>query len=338
MKLLILTQVVDTEDPVLGFFHRWIEEFAKHYEHIHVICLREGAHTLPHNVTVHSLGKEEGASRFTYVLRFYRYIWQLRKEYDAVFVHMNQIYVILGAPLWRLLRKPVGLWYVHKKVSMSLRCAVVLTNYIFTTSPESFGITTKKRHILGHGIDMAQFSLSKKEKHDVLHVITAGRVSKTKRVKEMIAGIEALRQSGVQARLTIVGGPVTKEDEQYKEEIERNLPQSVTLRGNVAHRELADVLHTADVFLNLSDTGSMDKAVLEALASGVPVVTSNPAFKTLLGPSGLFIESNDATVLADHIVRAQKVEIDAVYARVRTEHSLDRLICCITRELSKEEK
>lgn len=32
MKLLIVTQAVDTEDPVLGFFVRWIEELGKHVE------------------------------------------------------------------------------------------------------------------------------------------------------------------------------------------------------------------------------------------------------------------------------------------------------------------
>jgi len=73
MKLLICTQMIDKNDPILGFFHRWVEEFAKHFEHIHVICLKEGQHTLPQNVTVHSLGKEGGESRIKYVIRFYRF-------------------------------------------------------------------------------------------------------------------------------------------------------------------------------------------------------------------------------------------------------------------------
>ena len=29
MKLLIITQAIDINNPVLGFFHRWIEEFSK---------------------------------------------------------------------------------------------------------------------------------------------------------------------------------------------------------------------------------------------------------------------------------------------------------------------
>ncbi len=52
MKLLILTQKVDINDDVLGFFHRWILEFAKHYEYITVIALEIGEYNLPENVKV----------------------------------------------------------------------------------------------------------------------------------------------------------------------------------------------------------------------------------------------------------------------------------------------
>src|ERR1041385_8548279 len=121
MRLLVTTQAVDLNDPVLGFFHRWIEELAKHYEHVHVICLKEGEQRLPSNVSVHSLGKEQGRSRVKYLVLFYRYIWTLRNEYDAVFVHMNQEYVLLGWKLWFLLGKRIVLWRNHKKGSFLTR-------------------------------------------------------------------------------------------------------------------------------------------------------------------------------------------------------------------------
>ncbi len=97
MKLLILTQKVDKNDPILGFFHRWIEEFANHCEQVTVICLAKGKSTLPPTVSVLSLGKEAGQSRLKYLWRFYRYLWRERQNYDTVFVHMNQEYVLLGA-------------------------------------------------------------------------------------------------------------------------------------------------------------------------------------------------------------------------------------------------
>ena len=102
MKLLIITQKVDKQDAVLGFFHRWLLEFTKNFEKITVICLERGVFDLPHNAKVLSLGKEQGKSRVKYLWNFYKYIWSERKNYDTVFVHMNQEYVLLGAPIWKI--------------------------------------------------------------------------------------------------------------------------------------------------------------------------------------------------------------------------------------------
>ena len=184
MKLLICTQVVDKNHPILGFFHRWIEEFAKHYESVHVICLYEGEHLFPAHVHVHSLGKEGGESRVKYLIRFYAYIWNLRNEYDNIFVHMNQIYVILGAPLWRLLGKRIGLWYAHGAVSISLKFAERLTNHVFTASAESFKILSKKILITGHGIDTEHFMPTNVPKD--LDLITVGRITQSKNLDTLI--------------------------------------------------------------------------------------------------------------------------------------------------------
>lgn len=62
---MIVTQKVDVNDPILGFFHRWVEEFAKHFERITVICLQKGEYNLPANVKVFSLGKEESNFQFS---------------------------------------------------------------------------------------------------------------------------------------------------------------------------------------------------------------------------------------------------------------------------------
>ena len=129
-KLLIITQKVDKNDSVLGFFHGWILEFAKNYEELIVICLEKGEYDLPDNVKVLSLGKEDNVSKFVYLIRFYKYILQNRKNYDNVFVHMNVEYVILGGLVWKILRKKIGLWYMHKSVTLKLRLAEKLVDII----------------------------------------------------------------------------------------------------------------------------------------------------------------------------------------------------------------
>src|SRR3989344_6410983 len=99
MRVLICTQAVDRDDTDLGFFIRWIEEIAKESEHVLVVCLRKGAHSLPANVEVISLGERY---RLLRALEVCTIAFGRRHEYDAVFVHMNPEYIVAAGWLWRL--------------------------------------------------------------------------------------------------------------------------------------------------------------------------------------------------------------------------------------------
>ncbi len=289
MKLLIITQKVDQNDDVLGFFHGWIREFAKHYEKVTVIALGVGEYDLPKNVSVLSLGKEHGVSRIGYILNFYRYIWRERKNYDTVFVHMNPIYVVLGSPLWRIWSKKVGLWYTHKHVNIKLRLAEKFANIIFTASLESFRLTSKKVSVMGHGIDVEMFKPQEKNDDRVFHVVTAGRISPVKDYETLISAVELLVRENILLHVEIIGDAVIEEHKKYFSLLkslvrEKNLKNYVMFVGAVSNRELPQYLQRADLFVNMSHTGSLDKAVLEAMSCGVPVITSNEAFREVFGP------------------------------------------------------
>jgi len=58
MNLLIITQKIDEEDSVLGFFVRWVEEFAKRCVQVTVACLEKCAYHLPSNAKMLYLGKD----------------------------------------------------------------------------------------------------------------------------------------------------------------------------------------------------------------------------------------------------------------------------------------
>ena len=85
MALLIITQKVDRQDPTLGFFHHWLEEWSRQYGELTVICLEQGEVALPSNIRVLSLGKEERQSRWQYLSRLTAYLWQEKKNYRTVF-------------------------------------------------------------------------------------------------------------------------------------------------------------------------------------------------------------------------------------------------------------
>lgn len=336
MKLLIVTQAVDKQDPVLGFFHEWLWEFAKHTEHLTVFALRVGEYDLPEHVTVVPL-RVGAKSRLKTILRFLRELYDRRASYDKVFVHMNPEYVLLGGPLWKLFGKSVVLWYTHKHVGLRLRLAELFVDHILTASKESLRLPSTKVLVMGHGIAMPERVVTR-TKDNVLHIVTVGRIAPAKRIRELVRALSVLYVRDIPFTCSIIGAPATATDEVYAQEIEKELAQEpyrnqVQFVGAIRHEYLPAHLASADVFVNLSLTGSLDKAVLEALSSGVPVVTSNEAFESLLRPNGLFIDSVDQEVVADAIVRAQSVSMDVLSQSVRATHSLSALIPAILKVL-----
>jgi len=289
MKLLIATQTVDKDDNILGFFHDWIEEFAKHAERVHVICLFEGKHELPENVRVHSLGKERGNTRWDYLRLFYTYVWRLRGEYDSVFVHMNQIYVILGGLLWRIWKKKIGLWYTHKQVTLSLRIATFLTNIVFTASEESFRIRSKKKKVVGHGINADLFSCSMGSLHDPIRILHMGRITPIKNCDTLITMVSVLGNAyGRKVHLTFAGAPVTNDDKNYLADLriqvgELGLQSAVFFVGAPIFTDVPSVFCDADIVVNAAPTGGVDKAPLSAILSKRPVVVSNRAYQRIFG-------------------------------------------------------
>jgi glycosyltransferase involved in cell wall biosynthesis len=340
MRLLILTQVIDQKDPALGFFHRWVEEFAHAVTSVEVLCLREGMHTLPSNVRVWSLGKEQGVGRIGYILRFYGFIWAHRNDYDAVFIHMNSEYLVLGGVLWRALGKKTLLWHTHKSMNLIHRIGEKLVDVVATASPESYRLASRKLHVLGHGIDTDAFVPGGPHEDDIFQVLTTGRIARVKGLDILIEGVAGLVKKGVPTELLIIGGPVTKDDEVYLEELkkrvtEHSLDASVRFVGSVSHEEILPYLKRADAFVNCSRTGSLDKAVLEAMAVGLPVITSNDGLTSALGASAdtLMFRPGDSEGLIgrlSHIAALPKDEHDALSKGLRTivveHHSLQRLV------------
>lgn len=357
VKILILTQKVDISDPILGFFHRWIEEFAKHSEQVTAIALGVGEYHLPNNVRVFSLGKEqlrertelgnskrsvlgEQLEKIKYIIRFYRLIWRERKNYDAVFVHMNPEYVVLGGALWRLWKKKIGLWYTHKSVDLKLRVAEKFAHNIFTASEESLRLTTPKKRVMGHGVNIETGGDRLLEVHEEFRLVMVGRLSPIKRTDMAVEAMRILKKEGHKATLTIIGEAGTPEQRSHEEKLkacvrEYGLSDRIVFTGALPPAEVPAHLSISDLFVSVSDTGSLDKAPLEAMAAGVPVLASLPALESILAPwnNMLYCASPTPELIAERIVafgrlsREKRTEIGAALrAGVEREHSLPTLI------------
>ncbi len=315
MKLLILTQKVDINDDILGFFHNWIIEFAKYYEKVTVICLQKAEYKLPENVVILSLGKEGGGSRLKYLYRFYKYISRERKNYDKVFVHMNPEYAVLGGWLWKLWGKKISLWYTHKSVNLKLKIAEKFCDIIFTASRESFGLKSEKVKVVGHGIDINRLKIrdSKLKINGKFNIIYVGRISRIKNQKLLIQAIDILvnQNNFRNLEINLVGGSVYKKDNEYLNSLrdlvkKNNLQKLLNFVGTVPFKDIGQYYQQADLAINLCSTGGMDKAVLEAIAAGLPVIVLNKTFATILGEykKEMILASDSAVGLAKKIRQA----------------------------------
>jgi glycosyltransferase involved in cell wall biosynthesis len=209
MKLLICTQAVDKNHPALGFFHSWIEEFAAHFDEIYVICLIKGEYTLPSNVHVYSLGKENGENRLKYVVRFYTFFSRIffKVHVDYVFYHMGSIYNILGAPFF-LLRSFFNTkfywWKTHGLINLLGRVALLLTDSVFTAGSKSFPVNTKKLVVVGHAIDCAQFTINNNKPVE-LRALVVGRIVPIKEIEFTIEIMHLLNQKKSELNLRVIG-------------------------------------------------------------------------------------------------------------------------------------
>lgn len=346
MKLLMITRRVDRSDALAGFTYRWIEKLALQVSVLYVICLEKGdVNGLPKHCIVQSLGKESGASRLQ---RFWRFIILAKKivsHVDGVFAHQNPEYAILVAPWCKIYKKKLISWYTHKAVTLRRRLMEIMVNRICTASSESFRepLDPLKVAVIGHGIDTEQFKPAQSiTTHGAVRLLTIGRISPSKRYENMIKAIVMLKND---ITLDIVGDVILESQKSYLSDLKQlvnreNLNDRIRFLGWKPNKDILPFYQNADIFLNMSETGSVDKAVLEAMASGCLVLTSNNAFVTIL-PKQLLLESsspediakkiNETSDLSDTLKRELRLQLRKI---VVEHHNLDKLAARIIEQFS----
>lgn len=345
MRLLLFNLATDADDSAVGFAISWIVELAKQAAHIDIITMRAGRYDLPEHVRVYSVGKEKGYNEFRRFIEFYRLLVRLLRQqrYDACFAHMMPLFVVMAAPILRLHKIPIVLWYAHKSVPLMLRLATLFAQRIVTSVQEGFGIKTPKLRIIGQGIDVNQFT---PDEHalDTPHpfaLVTVGRLTRRKHVELLLQGVARFIQAypDLQFTFTIIGGPYTFHDEAYVQELrtyvsDAHLDHSVRFEGCIPYQQIPSHYQKADCFVSMSDTGSIDKAILEAMSCGIIPIMTNHALAGTFDQSlaALCMIDADPGALAEHLFRVHSLSFEKRRALGRQlrelvvrDHSLQKL-------------
>jgi glycosyltransferase involved in cell wall biosynthesis len=286
MRLLVTNFEMNDASVALAWQARVARELAARCEHVSVLTDRLGPHSAPANVTVEQFARPAFPPLLARRVAALAQTWRVCRAHrvQSVFIHMAHRHAFLLYPVFRALNLPVLLWYAHGSVTWHLRLAHLCVDRVISSTPDGFRLPSRKAHFIGQGVDTDLFTLrpapALAEKGDLISVC---RLSRRKRVDLLLSVMEHLRANGL--RLKIIGMPLTDDDRLYEAELREraarfNLP--VDFLGFVPLESIPSLYDTAALHLNVSRTNSMDKTVLEALACGCPVLTSNPAFRALL--------------------------------------------------------
>lgn len=180
-------------------------------------------------------------------------------------------------------------------------------HHVVTPSPQSdqvvgsLGIQPEKISRWDRGVDVSRFSPSRR-RDDLLpgekSVLYAGRLTKEKGVELLADAFLAAHAKDPRLHLCLAGGG--PEEELLREKLGEHATFLGWLRGDV----LAEAYASADAFLFPSRTDTLGQVLLEAQASGLPVVAvaeNGPLSIIEDGVSGL-LRPADADALADAVL------------------------------------
>lgn len=346
-NLLLFNLATDANDPLLAFACTWLNALAPHFDQIDVVTMRVGHFSLANNISVHSLGKEKGASEKQRLWQFYQFLFVLLRErtYVGCFAHMQPLFTSLAGPILRLKKIPITLWYAHGNVPWHLRLAERWVKNLLTPTPESCRINSKKIQVVGHGIDTDHFQPAsfENERSKPFTILYCGRLDPVKRLELLISAAEHLSDKAEFPWQLLIVGEASPTQRDYAEHLrktsEQRLGQRISFLGSRTYQDLPSIYHSADLLWSASGTGSLDKVLLEAMSCGLPVLTCNEAASSLLKPwaDDLWIPENSrrentAKLFAEKTVRwnAQTGQYRQELAQnlravVVNQHNLNRL-------------
>jgi glycosyltransferase involved in cell wall biosynthesis len=175
-----------------------------------------------------------------------------------------------------------GVWLINTWTTFFTRLAgpVVVPSQAYKEKVEHMGVRPARIHQLPRGVDLENFHPDKAKKgawaalglpEDGIRLLYVGRVSREKNLELLAECVPGLFKARPDLSLTLVG------DGPFRTALQARLSGHPRVRftGVVQGERLSSLFASADIFVFPSLTDTFGNSVVEALASGVPCVTSD---------------------------------------------------------------
>ena len=299
-KILIFNISTDSNNTSLGFAVNWINQLSEYYIEIDVVTLNKGAtHMLNDNINVYS---HDSINKITKFIEIRKTIKNLLKnnEYRFCLSHMTTSLTLVSSSIFRFQNLQSILWYTHKGPTTFIKKIVLYLGALFsdriiTASENSFPLRFKKVTSIGHAINYEDFyrSRSNLESKDFLIL---SRISRSKNIDESIQGF-LNSVYGESQSITIVGGPLTKQDVEYESYLKNkySVYSNIRFAGSIPHPNLSKYIDKTRFHINNTPKGFYDKSVLETLSGGIINFYMNSEYDKNIHPEYINILKFDGT-------------------------------------------
>jgi len=195
-------------------------------------------------------------------------------------------------------------------ICVSQTTADELENYV----QSNYNLSLRNRiHVIHEGVDSSFFKNSSIDELteyklvesfiDKPYLLAVGQNSPRKNLHTILQAFDKLKNELPYHQLVIVGSTFQKNDTLRTQIIKLGLEKRVHLLGYVSNNLLQCLYQKALVFVYPSLFEGFGLTILEAMASGCPVITTNiSSLPEIGGDTALYINPNDDDELYNHII------------------------------------
>lgn len=154
---------------------------------------------------------------------------------------------------------------------------------------------------IDNGVDVERFRPAGSTRRRRPRVLYVGLLTPRKGLLDLFEASSAVLADGLDHELRILGG-VPDEGGRAEEQVRAAVPAHARLMGTMEHERMPSAYAEADIFCLPSWWEAMPLSVLEAMASGLPVVATDVGEVSRLvehGVTGLVVRPHDPAGLAD---------------------------------------
>ena len=190
---------------------------------------------------------------------------------------------------------------------LGCRRAITVSRHACGGFLDAFGITADPRfEVVHHGVS-PRFSPPADDQGRIpRRLLAVSDIYLQKNLETAILAVSLLKRANPEVSLEIAGRPL---DPDYFDRLRRMVEElgigdRVAFLGGRSPAEVADLYRAADVFVFPSLVETFGNPVLEAMASGLPVVCSDAAaMPEVAGDAALYARPGDAADMAEKITR-----------------------------------